>query len=264
MGPVPDPPLGHVDAIAGGDHDAVEGPIGPAAELGGRLHEGLATCGRRLVARVGDLVGDAAVDLVAEAGEHRQRRPGDRLGDRLGVEHGQLVAGTAPPDDDDRVEPAAAERVDRRGDHLHGALALDAHVADRQPEPHPAHVELVVEVVPRGAAHAGDDADAQRDHRQPAALVGVDETGRHEPAQHLVALHRQVAEREAGVEPAHLQAEAAGGREVVEVAVDAHLHAVAEHEPVAVEELAQALALGRKKATGMTALVSDWSSASVK
>ena len=31
------------------------------------------------------------------------------------VEHGQLVAGTAPPDDDDRVEPAAAERVDRRG-----------------------------------------------------------------------------------------------------------------------------------------------------
>ena len=66
--------------------------------------EGLGTRRRRLERAVGDLVGDAAVDLVAEAGEHRQPATGDRHGDRLGVEHRQFVARPAAADDDDGVE----------------------------------------------------------------------------------------------------------------------------------------------------------------
>ncbi len=46
--------------------------------------------GRGLQRGVGDLVGDTAVDLVADPGEHRHRCPGDRVRD-VGVIEGDQV-----------------------------------------------------------------------------------------------------------------------------------------------------------------------------
>ena len=68
--------------------------------------QGAGARGGGLEGGVGDLVGDAPVDLVAEAGEHGETGRGDGAGDQLGVEHGELVLRSAATDHDDRVEVA--------------------------------------------------------------------------------------------------------------------------------------------------------------
>ncbi len=97
-----------------------------------------------------------------------------------------------------------------------------------------------MEVVPGGRAGARHDADAQRHRAERAPPVGVERAVGGEPAQHLLALLGEVAEREARVEVGHLQAELATRRVVVEVAEDAHLHPVAEPQPVLLQQRAQA------------------------
>ena len=172
---------------------------------------------------------------------------GDRHGNLLGVEHGQLIAGTATTNDDDGIEGAPRQQFDAAGDHRHGAVALHTDVAHREAEPDVAAAQLVLEVVPGGAADARDDPDAQRHRAQRVALVAVEMPGGDEAAEHLVALLGEVTEREARIDPAHLQAQPAGGRVEVEVAVDADLHPVTEHEAVPLEQAAQTLALGSKE-----------------
>ena len=78
---------------------------------GHRLDECGRTGGRRLQGRVGDVVGDAAIDLVTEAGQHGDGCGGDRSGDRLGVEGRQLVARAPAPDEHDDVEAARRWRA---------------------------------------------------------------------------------------------------------------------------------------------------------
>ena len=168
---------------------------------------------------------------------------GDRHGDRLGVEHGQLVARPATADDDDGIERTPGQQLDAAGDHRHGTIALDTDVAHRETEADAAAAQLVLEVVPGGAADARDDADAQRHRAQRVALVAVEMPAGDEPAEYLVALLGEVAEREAWIDPAHLQGQSAGRGVEVEVAVDAHLHPVTEDEAVPLEETAQPLAL---------------------
>ena len=136
-----------------------------------------------------------------------------------------------------------ASGFDAPRDHRHGPVALDADVAHGEAEADAAVAQLVLEVVPRGTADARDDADAQRHRAQPMTLVAVEETARHQSAQHLIALLGEVAEREARIDAAHLQRQPTGRGVEVEVAVDAHLHPVAEDEPVAIEHAPQPLAL---------------------
>ena len=202
---------------------------------------------RRLQRRVGDLVGDAAVDLVAEAGEHRHRRGGDGPGDRLGVERGQLVAGAAATDDDDDVEAAPAgvvrERTDRPADRA-ATPPAPARGCRR------ARAGTRSRCAPaRRGSRATPRCRRWRRRRRAAAPrlsgrrpVGVERAVGGQPAQHLVALLGEVAEREPRVEVGHLQPELAARRVEVEVAEDAHLHAVGEAQAVRGEQRAQALA----------------------
>ena len=106
-------------------------------------------------------------------------------------------------------------------------------------KPKPLRCELVVEVVPGRGAGAGHDADAQRHPAQRPAAVDVERAVGGQPAQDLVALLGQVAEREAGVEVGHLQPELAARCVEVEVAEDAHLHPVGEAQAVLGEQRAQ-------------------------
>ena len=197
---------------------------------------------------MGDLVGDAPVDLVAEAGEHGPAGRGDRARDQLGVEHGQFVLGSAATDDDDRVEVAAtAERADAGRHHRSGELALDPDVAHRQREAERALFEFVAEVVPRRGADAGDHADPQRDRRQDMTSVPVEQPLGDEPAHDLVARLGDVAERVLRVDAGHLQTDASGGGVVVEVAEHPHLHAVAEAQPMLLQHRPQAASVpGRR------------------
>ena len=111
---------------------------------------------------VGDLVGDAAIDLVTKAGEDRQRRHGDRGGDRLVVERRQVGFRAAAADQHDDIEIVVSRQC------------AQAPTPCRRPtRPAPARrppaggrqghcVEFVGEVGPGGAGRAGDHADSQR------------------------------------------------------------------------------------------------------
>ena len=186
---------------------------------------------------MGDGVGDAAVDLVPEPGEHRHGTHGDRERDRLGVERRQLVARSATSDDDDTVEiGTAAQCPDRRRDGQLGAGALHPRVEHRQMEPEAAADDLVVQVVPGGGADAGDDPDPHRDPRERTGPVGVVQTGSHQTPDHLIAGLGELAQREPRVDAGHLEPEPAVGRVVVEMTEDADLHAVGQLEPIALEQ----------------------------
>src|SRR5829696_7419289 len=153
-----------VDALIGEAHRH-GGAAGDAAP-GGRDRR------RELLDPV-DVVGHAAIDLVAEPGEHRDGRPGDGQGDALVVEGGQVGAGATPADDDDGVERSAGEGAHGTGDGGRRVLALHPDVDVGDPEPDAAALQLVEHVVPGGAPPAGHEADAQRNQREAEGGVAV-------------------------------------------------------------------------------------------
>ena len=118
-----------------------------------------------------------------------------------------------------------------------------SHTVRRKPTP--LLLQLVLEVVPGGAADARDDADAQRHRAQRMALVAVEVTGRRASRRSTWSRcwARSPSVKRGSMPPIFRRQPPRRGVEV-EVAVDAHLHAVAEDEPVALEETAQPLALG--------------------
>ncbi len=158
----------------------------------------------------------------------------------LGIERGELVARATAADDDDRIEVAPRrERGDGAADATRGGRALDADVAHAQVEPEAAADELVVEVVPGRGVDAAHDTDVERDRRRERALVGVEQAFGDQPANDVVALGGEIAEREARVEIAHLQPELAGRGIEVEVAEHAHLHPVGESEAMLLQHRTQ-------------------------
>ena len=98
-------------------------------------HEDLGARGRRLARGVGDLVGHAAVDLVPDAGDHRDRHRRDRPRHELGVERREVGAGPAAADEHHHVDSssrrarAAPTRSPRRGRALHADV--DHHHLER-------------------------------------------------------------------------------------------------------------------------------------
>src|SRR3546814_13465023 len=70
-------------------------------------HEHLSAGGGRLGGGVGHVVGYRAVDLVADAGDHRDGARGDGAGHELLVEGGAVGAGTTAPDHGHGPPPAA-------------------------------------------------------------------------------------------------------------------------------------------------------------
>lgn len=220
--------------------DRRERRFGVSAVAGGSCDQFAGTRGGRLEHRVGDVVGHAAIDLVAEAGEHGDRRRCDRASDRLGIEHGEFVAGPAAADHDECVEIGSpSERGDRCRDRTFGDVALHARVDHGQSESECAAHQLVAEVVPRRRADTRDDPDPEGDRRQRMPLVRIEQPLGDQAADHFVARLGDLADGVAGVDPAHLQPDAPVGRVVVEVAEDADLHAVGETEAVLLQQGAE-------------------------
>jgi hypothetical protein len=134
--------------------------------------------GRRLQRGVRHLIGDAAVDLVAQAGEHGHRGSDDRPRDHLGVEGGELVARPSAADEHDRIEAVPARVVPQRrhrpAHEPRRVRSLDPRSGKDDAEPEAAALQLIVEVVPGSGSRAGDDPEAQRHRPQPVAAVGVE------------------------------------------------------------------------------------------
>ena len=153
-----------------------------------------------------------------------------------------------------------------RDHHRRGPVALHAHVAHATSwKPKPLRSSSSWKSCHAAVPTLRDDADAQRDRAQRRRLLASSEPVGGQPAQHLVALLGEVAEREARVEVGHLQPELPAGRVEVEVAEDAHLHAVGEPQAVLLQHRPQPhRGRWRRTATRSTAFVPDVSSASVK
>ena len=147
------------------------------------VDEGGGAGGGRLVGGVGHMIGDAAVDLVAEAGEHGHGRVGDGEGDALVVERGQVGPRAAAAHDHDHVDGTARQRAHGAGHGGGRLLALHPHVHVRQPEPDAAALELLQDVVPRRAPAAGDQADPQRHEGEGQGGVAAHQAGVGEPGQ---------------------------------------------------------------------------------
>ena len=228
--------------------DARPHRVGALQEPGDALHQRRGTRSGGLQRGVRHLVGDAAVDLVTEPGEHRQRRGGDGHRDGLGVERGQFATTATTADEHERVEVGMATQFPQcTGDLGHRRGTLHAHVDQPQHERQAAALDLVHEVGPGGTVATGDHADAQRRQRQCQRPVALEQARLAQSAQHVVALQGQFAEREARVDAAHLQAQGAAAREEVEMAVDAHLQPVGQMQPVLQQQRAQLVALRREE-----------------
>ena len=78
--------------------------VEPGDELVDLSDEQLRARGGGLAGGVRDLVGDAAVDLVADAGEHRYPHRRDRPRHELGVEGGEVGARTTAAGEHDDVD----------------------------------------------------------------------------------------------------------------------------------------------------------------
>ena len=111
-------------------------------------------------------VGDGGVDLVADAGEHRDLERGDRAGDELVVEGGQVGAGPAAADERDQVDAGAGRGEQGGGDRALRSRALHPGVDHHDLPGQGAVGEGLEEVGFGGAAGRGHQPDAPRDRRE--------------------------------------------------------------------------------------------------
>ena len=119
------------------------------------FHEGRRTGRRGLECRVGHFVGDAPVDLVADAGPHRDTQFGDSPGDHLGVEGHQVGSRTSPPHQGDDVGLVGGHHAQPLGDVVGHPLALDSGVALQNGEGQAAVAQLRGEVGVGGRPDTG-------------------------------------------------------------------------------------------------------------
>ena len=112
-----------------------------------RRHQYAGGGGRRLAAGVRDLVGNAAVDLVSDPGQHRHRHLRDGAGHDLAVERGEVAARPAAANEDDGVEVELSEPPQRKGDTSRRGATLDPDVDVGDPERMAARLQLLDEVV---------------------------------------------------------------------------------------------------------------------
>ena len=163
---------------------------------------------------------------MADAREHRNRHRRDRPRDQLRVEGRQVGARSPTPHEHDNVDSEARQLAQRPLHPARGAVALHPHVDDDEAPRVAAALELVDEVVVRGAAATGDDADAQRHHRERQARVGVEQPVGRDRAQHPLARHRDAADREDRVDRRHAELQPATCGVELDAAPDADLDVV--------------------------------------
>ena len=149
----------------GAMHSGVDA-IGSLEELGHAVHQAGRARRRCLVGRVRDVVGDAAVDLVAHTGDDRHTERRDRTRDPFGVERREVEARAAAAHERDEPHAAIGEAPQRALDLLVGPVALHPRVDEVDPPRVRAALELGDEVVIRRAAGAGDEPDVERHQRQ--------------------------------------------------------------------------------------------------
>ena len=139
---------------------------------------------------------------------------------RTNPPHGARACGSPPPPSPAPTRPGRGHRRPRS-------------------ESRTRSLQLVRDVMPGRAPDAGHQPHGERqDRRGQPRLRVVQPCGDEVPDQFL-ALEGQFAQRVAGIDPAHLQAQTAAGSEEVRVAVEPDLHAIGQAQPMPLQQRAQ-------------------------
>jgi len=154
---------GAVDAAFERDDALFDAMLGGGDELGGGRGGG--------GAKVGDVVCDGVVDLVADGGDDGELRGDDGAGEELVVEAGEVFERASSAGDEDEVDliGMAIEVADAGGDAGRALFALHDGGVDEEVEAGVAAADDVDDVADGGAVGRGDDADALREGGQRGA-----------------------------------------------------------------------------------------------
>jgi hypothetical protein len=175
---------------------------------------------------VGHLVGQRAVDVVADPREHRDVEARHCPGDALRVERGEVRRGAAAPDQQHEVDPAGRHRPQTPCHRPRGSGALHTDVGAQHREPDARAGELVEHVVLGRRARAGHQAQPQRHGRTDQRRLPIQQAlGRQDPQQPGPVV-RQSPQRERRVDVRHLQLQPAAPVPERDPAPQPHLRAV--------------------------------------
>ena len=169
---------------------------------------------------MGHLVGDRAVHLVSDPGHHGHVQGGDGPRQDFGVEGRQVGSRTATPDQGDDIRLVGGDhvqglgQVDRRSVSLNPGIALE----DREREP--ATRDFFAEVGVGGGSDAGNQADAQRRHRNGVGPVGPQQAFVGQGMEKSLAFCGEAPEGERGVDTVHDELQATTGWIEVEAGPD--------------------------------------------
>ena len=163
-----------VQALAPAPHPLADPAVQPLAEAAevrhqlGLLADDQLGGGRgRRGPEVGHEVGDRHVGLVADGGDHRDLRGGDRAGHRLLVEGPEVLERAAAAGEHEHVEAAQAVEVGQRLDDVgRRAVPLHPHGVDQHVDVGEAARDDAQEVPDGGARRRGDQPDPPGQHRE--------------------------------------------------------------------------------------------------
>ena len=186
---------------------------------------------------MGDLVGHAAVDLVADPGEDGDRQGGDLPGDGLAVEHCEVRPRPAAPNERHDVRCQRDRPTKGRHERRPGVDALHPRVDHMDRPAEAAGFELVEEVGARRARDARHERHPERHLGQREAGVSVHQAFCSQGGEHPLTLVGQPPERVVGVDRRHPEPELAGPSPELEVAPDAHVEPVLHAEGLVAPEL---------------------------
>ena len=145
----------------------------PGREFFGGGHDTLGRFARRERPDVGDQVGERDVDFVADGGDGRNPRRGDRPHDGFFVERPQVFQAAAAAADDEHIGRGLSRfaSADAGDDFRRRTVALHAGRDDQHVDAAPAPPQHFEKVAHRRAGRTGDKRDPPRKRRQ-AALAG--------------------------------------------------------------------------------------------
>ena len=132
---------------------------------------------------------------MADGGDHRHGRSGDRSRDDLLVERPQILDRSAASSDEDHVDALdLGDRSEAACNVERGAVALHARRANHEVRVRVAAAQDVDDVADRGAVERGDDADLAGKRRQRTLARLVEQSFGGQPLLQLIEGELQRAE----------------------------------------------------------------------
>lgn len=204
-------------------NDTLPLPFDPFARFANQRHDLRGSTSGGLASRVRHIVGDAAVDLVADPREHGHRASRDRAGDEGVVERSEVGAGTAASRKENHVHRTPPEGAQGSDHRTRGRRPLHCGVDGDHGKPEATLLELAQHIGLCSASLRGDQPDAQRHCGDWQLAVGVEEPCCRKLRQQPVTVRAEATQGEDRIDSGHPQAEITSANPPLRLAADPKL-----------------------------------------